>query len=48
MKELGQAPVRLYKEVNDFVINQLQYALIMEAWQLVEVCTHELLLRSVV
>ena len=32
MKELGQAPVRLYKEVNGFVINRLQYALIMEAW----------------
>jgi len=48
MKELGQAPVRLYKEVNGFVINRLQYALIMEAWRLVEVCTHELLLKSVV
>ena len=48
MKELEQASVRLYKEANGFVINRLHYALIMEAWRLVEVCTRELLLRSVV
>ena len=39
MRELGQAPVRLNKEVNGFLINRLQYALIMEAWRLVEVGT---------
>ncbi|EGD73270.1 hypothetical protein PTSG_04984 [Salpingoeca rosetta] len=33
---LGQAPVVLRKEVNGFIINRLQYALLMEAWRLVE------------
>eukprot|EP00043_Microstomoeca_roanoka_P013118 m.128532 g.128532 ORF g.128532 m.128532 type:complete len:322 (+) comp15672_c0_seq5:164-1129(+) len=33
---LGQAPVILRKEVNGFIINRLQYALLMEAWRLVE------------
>ena len=37
MKDLGQAPVLAKKEVNGFIINRLQYALIMEAWRLVEV-----------
>ena len=37
MRELGQSPVKLKKEVNGFIINRLQYALIMEAWRLVEV-----------
>ena len=27
----------LKKEVNGFIINRLQYALLMEAWRLVEV-----------
>lgn len=44
MLELGQAPVVLRKEVNGFIINRLQYALLMEAWRLVEVggggCLH--------
>ncbi len=31
-----QAPVTLRKEVNGFIINRLQYALLMEAWRLVE------------
>jgi len=48
IKQLEQSSVRLYEEANGFVINRLQYALIMEAWQLVEVCTRELLLKSVV
>ncbi|EDQ92392.1 uncharacterized protein MONBRDRAFT_2035, partial [Monosiga brevicollis MX1] len=34
--DLGQAPVLLKKEVNGFIINRLQYALLMEAWRLVE------------
>eukprot|EP00055_Hartaetosiga_balthica_P004142 m.10290 g.10290 ORF g.10290 m.10290 type:complete len:328 (-) comp3648_c0_seq1:2581-3564(-) len=33
---IGQAPVVLNKEVNGFIINRLQYALLMEAWRLVE------------
>jgi len=37
MKDLGQAPVVAKKEVNGFIVNRLQYALIMEAWRLVEV-----------
>ena len=37
MRELGQSPVKLKKEVNGFIVNRLQYALIMEAWRLVEV-----------
>jgi len=37
MKELGKVPVVEKKELNGFVINRLQYAIIMEAWRLVEV-----------
>ena len=36
MKELGQSPITLYKEIDGFVLNRLQYALLMEAWRLVE------------
>ena len=37
MKELGQKPISAKKEINGFILNRLQYALIMEAWRLVEV-----------
>lgn len=37
MKEIGQAPIIVKKEVNGFVLNRLQYALLNEAWRLVEV-----------
>ena len=37
MKDIGQAPIVVKKEVNGFVLNRLQYAIIMEAWRLVEV-----------
>ena len=37
MKEIGQSPVVTNKEVNGFILNRLQYAVIMEAWRLVEV-----------
>lgn len=37
LKGIGQAPIVVKKEINGFVINRLQYALIMEAWRLVEV-----------
>ena len=37
MTEIGQSPVTLKKEANGFILNRLQYALIMEAWRLVEV-----------
>lgn len=42
MRDLGQAPVTAKKEINGFIVNRLQYALIMEAWRLVEVCKHTL------
>eukprot|EP01135_Chromosphaera_perkinsii_P008992 Nk52_evm10s1569 gene=Nk52_evmTU10s1569 len=43
MQRIGQAPVVLLKEVDGFVLNRLQYAVLMEAWKLVEdgVCTPE-------
>lgn len=37
MKDIGQSPVVVRKEVNGFVLNRLQYAIIAEAWRLVEV-----------
>lgn len=43
MEQLGQAPVVLKKEVNGFILNRLQYAVLMEGWRIVEegVCTPE-------
>lgn len=36
MQKIGQSPVRLLKEVDGFALNRLQYAVIAEAWRLVE------------
>uniref|UniRef100_A0A8D1PZV3 Crystallin lambda 1 n=1 Tax=Sus scrofa TaxID=9823 RepID=A0A8D1PZV3_PIG len=36
MRQIGQSPVRILKEVDGFALNRLQYALIGEAWRLVE------------
>jgi len=36
MKDIGQSPVLVRKEVNGFALNRLQYAVLMEAWRLVE------------
>lgn len=36
MRTIGQSPVRVLKEVDGFVLNRLQYAVISEAWRLVE------------
>lgn len=36
MTEVGQAPVRLSREVDGFALNRLQYAIIAEAWRLVQ------------
>ncbi|XP_015294512.3 lambda-crystallin homolog isoform X7 [Macaca fascicularis] len=36
MKKIGQCPMRVQKEVAGFVLNRLQYAIISEAWRLVE------------
>lgn len=43
MKDIGQSPVVIKKEVNGFILNRLQYAVIMEAWRLVEdgICSPE-------
>ncbi|KAJ8785686.1 hypothetical protein J1605_007283 [Eschrichtius robustus] len=38
MRKIGQSPVKLTKEVDGFALNRLQYAVISEAWRLVEVC----------
>ncbi|XP_043929127.1 lambda-crystallin homolog [Protopterus annectens] len=35
MKEIGQTPVKLNKEIDGFVLNRIQYAIICEAWRLV-------------
>ena len=37
MRKIGQSPVRVLKEMDGFVLNRLQYAVISEAWRLVEV-----------
>lgn len=36
MKKIGQSPVRVRKEIDGFVLNRLQFAIISEAWRLVE------------
>lgn len=36
MRRIGQSPVRVLKEIDGFVLNRLQYAIISEAWRLVE------------
>ncbi|XP_069664290.1 lambda-crystallin homolog isoform X3 [Haliaeetus albicilla] len=35
MKTIGQSPVKLNREIEGFVLNRLQYAVISEAWRLV-------------
>uniref|UniRef100_A0AAY5JWY9 L-gulonate 3-dehydrogenase n=1 Tax=Esox lucius TaxID=8010 RepID=A0AAY5JWY9_ESOLU len=37
MTSVGQAPVRLKKEIDGFALNRLQYAIIAESWRLVQV-----------
>ena len=37
MQKIGQSPVRIMKEIEGFALNRLQYAIIGEAWRLVEV-----------
>ncbi|KAG9492004.1 hypothetical protein GDO78_000491 [Eleutherodactylus coqui] len=36
MKKIGQSPVKLLKETDGFVLNRLQYAVVSEAWRLVQ------------
>ncbi|XP_026751240.1 lambda-crystallin [Galleria mellonella] len=36
MSEIGQAPVSLSKEIDGFVLNRIQYAILNEVWRLVE------------
>jgi len=43
LKEIGQSPVLLKKEVDGFAINRIQYALLAECWRLIAVrkcCKH--------
>ena len=35
--EIGQVPVLLKKEIEGFVLNRIQYAIIGECWRLVQV-----------
>ncbi|NXQ31208.1 CRYL1 protein, partial [Alaudala cheleensis] len=35
MRKIGQSPVKLNREIEGFVLNRLQYAVISEAWRLV-------------
>jgi hypothetical protein len=37
MKEIGQTPVLLKKEIPGFALNRIQYALMMECWRLIQV-----------
>ena len=36
MKDIGKSPILEKNELNGFVVDRLQYAIIMEAWRLVE------------
>ncbi|XP_078618199.1 lambda-crystallin-like [Branchiostoma floridae x Branchiostoma japonicum] len=36
MKEIGQSPVSLKKEVDGFALNRIQYAIIAESWRLIQ------------
>ncbi|XP_067842185.1 lambda-crystallin homolog [Heptranchias perlo] len=35
MKDIGQSPVKLTREIDGFVLNRIQYAIIGESWRLV-------------
>jgi len=37
LKEIGQSPVLLKKEIDGFAVNRIQYALMAEYWRLVAV-----------
>uniref|UniRef100_A0AAA9SYW4 Crystallin lambda 1 n=1 Tax=Bos taurus TaxID=9913 RepID=A0AAA9SYW4_BOVIN len=39
MRRVGQSPVRLLREIDGFALNRLQYAVIAEAWRLVEMAS---------
>ncbi|XP_036401726.1 lambda-crystallin-like [Megalops cyprinoides] len=36
MTQVGQAPIRLMKEIDGFALNRVQYAIIAESWRLVK------------
>ncbi|KAM9604253.1 lambda-crystallin homolog isoform 2-T2 [Trichechus inunguis] len=36
MKKIGQTPIRIQKEIDGFALNRIQYAIISEAWRLVD------------
>jgi len=37
LKEIGQSPVLLKKEIAGFVLNRVQYAVLAEYWRLIAV-----------
>jgi len=37
LKDIGQSPVLLKKEIDGFAINRIQYALLAEYWRLISV-----------
>ena len=37
MEEIGQVPVTINKEIDGFGLNRIQYAIINECWNLVQV-----------
>jgi len=37
LKEIGQSPVLLKKEIDGFVLNRIQYAVLAEYWRLIAV-----------
>jgi len=39
LKEIGQSPVLLKKEIDGFAVNRVQYALLAEYWRLIAVST---------
>ena len=38
MEKIGQVPVILRKEIEGFVLNRIQYAIMKECWRLIKVC----------
>jgi L-gulonate 3-dehydrogenase len=38
LQQVGMQPIQVKKEIDGFVLNRLQYALLAEAYRLVEVC----------
>ena len=46
MEEIGQVPVTINKEIDGFGLNRIQYAIINECWNLVEVFFLQVFMKS--